>query len=183
MRASLAFGIVGATLFATGTAASAATVTANDDSAATTMGNAVAVNVVANDTYDTGASNITVDAPAKTANGSVTASGGTLTYTPNVGFMGSDSVSYSLCASNPNGSYGGGSDKVCEPAKVAVSVAAGAPLAAAAGTPGALEGSGGSLPNTGSGEVVLLVLLGCACIIGGVACYGSSRDPYRALVR
>ena len=62
VRASLAIGIVGATLFATGTAASASTVTANDDSAATTMGNAVAVNVVANDTYDTGASNITVDA-------------------------------------------------------------------------------------------------------------------------
>jgi Big-like domain-containing protein len=183
MRASLACGIVGATLFAAGTAASAATVTANDDSAATTAGKAVAVHVAANDTYDTGASNITVDAPAKTANGSVTAAGGTLTYTPNIGFVGRDSFGYSLCASYPNGSYGGGSDKVCDPATVAVTVAAGAPLAAGAGTPGALEGSGGSLPNTGSGEVVLLVLLGCACLIGGVACYGSSRDPYRALVR
>jgi hypothetical protein len=187
MRVSLAFGIAGATLLMTGTAASAATVTANDDSASTTMGNAVAVNVTANDTYDTGATNVTVDAKAKTANGSVTASGGTLTYTPNIGFKGSDTINYTLCAAYANGSYGGGSDKVCDPAKVTVTVAAGAPVgsgnsSAGTGSPGALEGSGGSLPTTGSGGV-LLTLLGCAFLVGGVACYGSARDPSRALVR
>jgi hypothetical protein len=187
VRASLAFGIAGATLLMTGTAASAATVTANDDSASTTMGKAVAITVTANDRYDTGATNVTVDAPATTANGSVTASGGTLTYTPNVGFTGTDSIRYTLCASSPNGSYGGGSDKVCDPASVTVTVAAGVPTAgnsaAGVGSEGALEGSGGSLPTTGAGEVILLTFLGCVCIIGGTLCYGTSRDPYRALVR
>ncbi len=188
VRASLAFGIAGVTILATGAAASAATVTANDDSAATTAGNAVAVNVVANDTYDAGAMRVTVDAPAKTANGVVTASGGTLTYTPNIGFTGNDSISYTLCASFPNGSYGGGSDEVCDPAKVAITVAAAAPVgpgnnANGTGTPGALDGSGGSLPTTGAGEVLLLTLLGCAFVVGGIACYSSSRDPMRALVR
>jgi Big-like domain-containing protein len=186
LRASLALGIAGATFMLAGSAASAATVTATDDAATTTMGNAVAINVTANDTYETGATSVTVDAPAKSANGSVTASGGTLTYTPNVGFTGNDTIDYTLCAAYPNGSYGGGSDKVCDPAKVMVTVKA-APAgsgnsSANTGTPGAQEGSGGSLPTTG-GNGVLLTLLGAAFLVGGIACYGSARDPSRALVR
>jgi hypothetical protein len=193
MRATLAFGIVGVTIVFSGGSAHAASVTANDDAGTTTAGQAVPIDVTANDSIDAGATTVTIAAPATTTNGSNAVSGLTLTYTPNVGFTGSDTFEYELCATFPNPEYGGGDISVCDTASVTVTVNADtAPLAPPPSMPtqpygggdaGALgTGSGGSLPRTGSGAL-LLSLLGVALVGGGICCYGAGRDTARALVR
>jgi LPXTG-motif cell wall-anchored protein len=196
MRATLAFGLAGATVLLSGAAASAAsTVTARNDAGSTTAGVAVQLRVTDNDDVATGAKTQTIDAPATTPNGKLSASGSVLTYTPNAGFTGTDGFTYELCATfdNPD-SYATGDQKVCDEAEVHVVV--GAASAAGAGGVSAYgggvspyaagdvqgTGTGGSLPTTGAGANLLL-LLGIALVIGGVACYGATRDGTRALVR
>ena len=70
---------------------------ANDDSSSLTTGNSVSVNVLSNDTDDgtlQAATVTVVDAPT---NGTATANAdGTITYTPNSGFVGSDSFTYTV---------------------------------------------------------------------------------------
>ena len=68
---------------------------ADADSASTTSPNAVTVNLLANDTDDDG-DTLSVTANTAPANGSVTISGGSATYTPAAGFSGSDGFSYTV---------------------------------------------------------------------------------------
>jgi hypothetical protein len=197
MRAALAFGVAGVAVLFTGTAAYAATVTANDDAGTTTAGQPVSIDVTANDSVESGGTNLTLGTPNSTANGTLSASGSTMTYTPNAGFTGSDAFEYELCATFPGeGEYGAGDQQVCDTATVTITVNAdtgplGPPVSPyGAGDPGgsgpqgtgAGTGSGGSLPTTGSGAW-MLGFLGLALFAGGIACYGAGRDSTRAFVR
>ncbi len=67
-----------------------------DDNASTTVDNAVIVDVLANDSDDNG-DPLTVTAVGTAANGAVLDNGdGTVTYTPNIGFVGDDSFTYTI---------------------------------------------------------------------------------------
>src|SRR5262249_13618348 len=66
---------------------------AHDDSATTNEGTTVTKNVVANDS-DVDGDTLSVSAVTQGANGAVTFSGGSVTYTPNAGFYGQDSFGY-----------------------------------------------------------------------------------------
>jgi hypothetical protein len=68
---------------------------ATADSASTTSPNAVTVNLLTNDTDEDG-DTLSVTANTAPANGSVTISGGSATYTPAAGFSGSDAFSYTV---------------------------------------------------------------------------------------
>jgi LPXTG-motif cell wall-anchored protein len=197
MRVPLAFGLAATTVLISGTAASAASaVTAKDDVANTTAGKAVSIHVTANDVVVTGATDQTTALLTKTKNGTLASSGQGFIYTPNAGFTGTDWFKYEVCAKTPvTANYGGG-DVVCGHANVAVIVGADTSVSGAGdvntyGT-GSVQpygagdvagiGSGGSLPTTGTGAN-LLMLLGVALVLGGFACYGAVRDNSRALVR
>ena len=88
-----------------GTASGTATITvapkpntppvAGADSASTTSPNPVTVNLLANDT-DADGDTLTVTANTAPANGTVTRSGGSATYTPAAGFSGTDSFGYTV---------------------------------------------------------------------------------------
>ena len=68
-----------------------------DDAATTFSGTPVAVSVLANDTDpDVPADTIVVTETTQGANGSVTTNGTTATYTPNLGFFGTDSFTYTI---------------------------------------------------------------------------------------
>jgi hypothetical protein len=191
MRAALAFGVTGAAVVTMAGPAFATTVSAANDSATTTAGQPVTINVAANDTISDGATKITVQAPGSTANGTNTASGSTITYTPNAGFTGTDSFEYDICATFP-GDYGSGDTKECDSATVTVTVGAdtsqeGVPQDPYGGGDVGSEGtgtsgSGGSLPHTGAGDAPL-ALLAFALVGGGFACYFAARDRSRAVVR
>jgi hypothetical protein len=94
--------------------------TATDDSANTEEGNAVSINVLANDNDPEG-DTLTVTASTQGINGSVANNGNSVSYTPNPGFTGNDNFSYSI-----DDGYNGTAT-----ANVSVSVSAGnsAPLA------------------------------------------------------
>ncbi len=66
---------------------------ANDDAAVTIEDVAVAIDVLANDT-DADGDSLAVSTVSQGTNGSVTNNGGNLTYTPDTGFSGSDSFTY-----------------------------------------------------------------------------------------
>ncbi len=67
---------------------------ANDDSATTEEDVAVTINLVANDT-DIDGDSLSIESVGAASNGSVVNNGnGTVTYTPNAGFFGSDSFTY-----------------------------------------------------------------------------------------
>ncbi len=63
------------------------------DTAATTQGVAVTINVLANDT-DPGGDALTITSVSKPQFGTATTNGKTVTYTPNVDFVGNDTFSY-----------------------------------------------------------------------------------------
>ena len=90
---------------------------AGDDEALTQMGTAVNVDVLANDS-DADGDTLTVSSVGQPSNGAASANGGSITYTPNAGFHGSDAFTYTVSDGN------GGSDT----AQVTVRVNA-APLA------------------------------------------------------
>jgi hypothetical protein len=69
--------------------------TANDDSATTKAGLPVTIKVLANDSDPDGDS-LTIAAWTQGAHGTVSLGAGTLTYTPNDGFAGTDSFTYSI---------------------------------------------------------------------------------------
>jgi hypothetical protein len=93
--------------------------TAVDDSAGTEAGVAVTLDVLANDS-DANGDAFAISAVGSAAHGSVTENGdGTLTYTPDAGFVGDDSFTYTIDDGQ------GGSDS----AQVAVAVAAASPPA------------------------------------------------------
>ncbi|MGH8171781.1 MAG: Ig-like domain-containing protein, partial [Rhodanobacteraceae bacterium] len=66
-----------------------------DDAATTAFGTAVAINVLANDT-DPDGDPLAISGVTTPANGSVSASGGTITYTPANGFSGTDRFTYTI---------------------------------------------------------------------------------------
>ncbi len=69
---------------------------ANDDAAITVQGQAVTTNVVAND-VDTNLDSTSVAIVGSPANGALTNNGdGTITYTPNAGFTGTDTYTYTV---------------------------------------------------------------------------------------
>jgi uncharacterized repeat protein (TIGR01451 family)/gliding motility-associated-like protein len=73
------------------------TVTANNDTATTESGQAVNINVVAND-FDMEGDAFTVTSNTQPANGTLVNNGdGTFTYTPNAGFEGVDTFTYTIC--------------------------------------------------------------------------------------
>ena len=73
------------------------TVTANNDTATTESGQAVNINVVAND-FDMEGDALTVTSNTQPANGTLVNNGdGTFTYTPNTGFTGVDTFTYTIC--------------------------------------------------------------------------------------
>ncbi len=77
--------------------------TALNDSASTNCGNPVTISVLSNDLNPSGI-NLTICAVGQTFNGTAVLSGGNVIYTPNAGFSGFDSFTYTLCGSNGNGS-------------------------------------------------------------------------------
>lgn len=68
---------------------------ARNDVASTAAGTAVAIDVLANDS-DADGDSLQVSGNSQPANGSVVANGGLLTYTPNPGFSGNDSFTYTV---------------------------------------------------------------------------------------
>jgi hypothetical protein len=72
---------------------------ANDDSAATNEDSPVTVNAIANDS-DVEGDVLVVSAVTQGANGTVTFAGGSVTYTPNASFNGSDSFTYTVSDGN-----------------------------------------------------------------------------------
>jgi len=77
------------------------TVTANDDSATTNEDQPLNINVLANDSDSSGAA-ITINGVGEAENGTVAiGAGGTVNYTPNADFSGTDSFTYTI--SNPSG--------------------------------------------------------------------------------
>ncbi len=88
-----------------GTATGTVTITVNaaanqppkavNDTATTTAGKAVTVNVLANDS-DPDSDTLSVTANTNPANGTVTRSGGNITYTPKAGFTGTDTFTYTI---------------------------------------------------------------------------------------
>src|SRR5262249_54903513 len=68
---------------------------ANDDSALTNENTSVLINVLANDT-DADHDALTLTSPGMASNGSVTIESGKIRYTPNAGFIGTDSFVYTI---------------------------------------------------------------------------------------
>jgi Bacterial Ig domain len=75
------------------------------DTAATTRGKAVTINVLANDTDPNGDA-LTITAVSKPQFGAATTNGQNVTYTPNVGFAGQDSFSYFVSDGHGNTTAG-----------------------------------------------------------------------------
>ncbi|MEN9502910.1 MAG: hypothetical protein RI964_2195 [Pseudomonadota bacterium] len=67
--------------------------TANPDTATTTTGSAISVDVLANDT-DANGDTLSIDSYTQGTSGSVTLNAGKLIYTPNAGFTGTDTFTY-----------------------------------------------------------------------------------------
>lgn len=69
---------------------------ANNDSVSVEENSSVVINVLTNDSDDTGLDSSTVTVVTQPSNGSVSVSGGNITYTPTADFTGSDSFSYTV---------------------------------------------------------------------------------------
>ena len=109
------------------------------DSATTTAGVAVTVTVLANDIGTVVAPTV-VSGPT---NGTVAAAGRAFRYTPDAGFVGTDTFTYSICAAN--------AADLCAVATATITVtAAVVPTPTPTPLPPVTEGSAGSLPDTGS---------------------------------
>ena len=131
--------------------------TANDDSGITTVaGQPVTIDVLANDSDIYGPldpASVTVTVQPANGTTSVNAVTGAITYTPNAGFVGTNSFTYRVCSTV--------SATLCDTAAVSITVTA------AATTPTA--------PNTGSGQTpiapsLLLLIIGTG--IAGLAWRG-----------
>ncbi len=84
---------------------------AADDAASTPLNTTATIDVLAND-FDPEGAALTVASVGQPANGTATNNGADVTYTPNNGFLGSDSFEYAAC--DPDG--------LCDAATVAVEV-------------------------------------------------------------
>ncbi|MCB9009761.1 MAG: cadherin-like domain-containing protein [Ardenticatenaceae bacterium] len=72
---------------------------ANDDSATTDEDTAVTIYVLSNDS-DVDGDTLTIDSVSAPANGTVVNNGTDVTYTPDTGFLGSDSFTYTVSDNN-----------------------------------------------------------------------------------
>ncbi|WGX97605.1 Ig-like domain-containing protein [Nocardioides sp. L-11A] len=98
-----------------GVTVGANTVTAGDDTASTTVGRAVATDVTVDDTSASGQALGDPTVSSGPAHGNTSATGGTITYTPDAGFSGEDSYDYQVCdTSHPT--------PICDTATVTVTV-------------------------------------------------------------
>ena len=87
---------------------------ANADTATTPEGTSINIEVLAND-FDPDADSITITATTNPANGTVTLNpDGTITYTPDFGFIGEDTFTYTICDD--------GIPQLCDTATVTVTV-------------------------------------------------------------
>ncbi|WP_404811912.1 Ig-like domain-containing protein [Capnocytophaga canimorsus] len=93
--------------------ASANTVFANDDAVRTKVGTPVLISVLANDIDVEGDTFEITSHPSHTSYGSLSLSNGKLTYTPNAGYVGVDSFTYTICDNRTT-------DKACSTATVRV---------------------------------------------------------------
>ncbi|WP_157908950.1 Ig-like domain-containing protein [Capnocytophaga canimorsus] len=93
--------------------ASANTVFANDDAVRTKVGTPVLISVLANDIDVEGDTFEITTHPSHTSYGSLSLSNGKLTYTPNAGYLGVDSFTYTICDNRTT-------DKACATATVRV---------------------------------------------------------------
>ncbi len=90
------------------TATATATVTVNDDpkpeaqndSATTGEGDSVTLDVLDNDTSNSGSNQLTITNVGNPSNGTATLVNGQIVYTPNAGFSGTDSFTYTITDSN-----------------------------------------------------------------------------------
>ncbi|MEV7971825.1 Ig-like domain-containing protein [Cellulomonas sp. NPDC089187] len=116
---------------------------ATDDTASTTPGTAVQIDVLANDAGE-------VDPPGiltEPANGSVVWNGSGFVYTPAEGFRGTDTFTYTICAADESG--------ICSTATVTVTVAEEQTPPGEPGTGGGAGGGGtGGSDDPGSGPTV-----------------------------
>ena len=69
---------------------------AGPDSASTTAGQAVTINVLSNDSDPDAGDTISIDSFTQAANGAVALAGGALVYTPKLGFVGNDTFNYTI---------------------------------------------------------------------------------------
>jgi uncharacterized repeat protein (TIGR01451 family) len=160
---------------------------AGDDTATTTPGTAVDVDVLANDLGTV----LPPEVRTAPAHGTATLAGRALTYTPAAGFTGTDTFTYRLCAVD-------GSD-ACAEATVAVTVAAvggpptgtpgpGAPVVvdpgpagAGSGDPGTPTATGGRpLATTGADAARTAVLGGLLLVAGAAVTAATSRRRARS---
>jgi hypothetical protein len=143
--------------------------TAADDSASTQPGQAVTIDVRANDKADT---NLAIDETSfaittPPTKGTASIAGGKIVYTPNAGVQGTtDSLVYKLCSVDDGNSE---TPIPCDTATVTVTIAA--PQAAAT-TPTTVAAAA-ALPRTGSssgpltGAALALLVLGLAALLAG----------------
>ena len=135
---------------------------ANGDSATTAVDTEVTIDVLANDS-DANGDPLTVTAVVVPLNGSAAISGGgtTITYTPNLGFSGDDSFTYTIGTAT---------------ATVSITVAALSNLPNAAASsdlpdpaaPGSLPNAGGTPSDRGSGTLPWpTVIAGVLALMGG----------------
>ncbi|WP_238200667.1 Ig-like domain-containing protein [Capnocytophaga canimorsus] len=89
------------------------TVFANDDAVRTKVGTPVLISVLANDIDVEGDTFEITSHPSHTSYGSLSLSNGKLTYTPNAGYVGVDSFTYTICDNRTT-------DKACSTATVRV---------------------------------------------------------------
>ena len=73
---------------------------AQDDSATTSEGTAVTLSVLNNDTTNSGSDQLTITSVGTPQRGTAVISGGQIVYTPNAGFVGTDSFTYTITDSN-----------------------------------------------------------------------------------
>ena len=143
---------------ATGTVTVAVYPVAVPDSGVTSEGQTVEVDVQANDIGDAGAPQI-VTPPAHG-----TATIGSIIYTPDAGFAGTDQVVYRVCSPNDQ--------SLCDDATLTITVAADAPPTDATATIGTPLGPVGTGLMTLAGALALLLVAGC-----GAAAFIWRRRP------
>lgn len=156
---------------------------ATDDSATTPEGTPVTIDVAANDLGTV----LPPDVATPPARGTVTLVDGALVYTPEAGFVGTDTFTYRICAADVS--------PACDTATVTVVVTGdGTPVdpvdpgdggsggtGGASGT-GAAPGGGG-LPVTGADAAPLAALAAALLAAGAAALTARRRAPARARVR
>lgn len=141
----------------------------NNDSSTTTVGQAVTINVLANDNDpDGGALSIATNSTPAHGSASITSGGSAILYTPTAGYSGSDSFTYTAC--DPS--------SLCATATVTVTVNPSAP------TPPTPPSLANDSATTKAGQLVTInVLANDSDPDGGVLSIASASSPAHGSVR